>query len=109
MCNLYLIIGTTTRYVPLLIGQSVGSPFLFKYNHTIPFPKIALEKQLLWDHVHLDWTEERIKHREEAIPLRKHITVPLKEKVRLRQMMASNSHIMYMVKQGNTWYNLTKT
>ena len=77
VCNLYLIIGTTTRYVPLLIGQSVGSPFLFKYNHTIPFLKIALEKQLLWDHVHLDWTEERIKHREETIPLKEaHHSIP---------------------------------
>ena len=30
ICKLYLIVGSSTRYVPLLIGQGVGSPFLFE-------------------------------------------------------------------------------
>ena len=106
ICKLYLIVGNSTRYVPLLIGQGVGSPFLFKYNQIIPISNMSLEKQLIWDHVHLNWDSQRIKHKNEDIPLKQHISVPLKEKIRLRQLLTPSTQFMYMVKQGNTWYNL---
>ena len=81
ICKLYLIVGSSTRYVPLLIAQGVGFPFLFKFNQTIPMSRVTLEKQLLWEHVHLDWGEEVIKHKQEVFPLKQHITVPIKEKL----------------------------
>ena len=107
ICKLYLIVGNSTRYVPLLIGQGVGSPFLFKFNQVIPLSKVSLEKQFLWDHVHLNWGEERIKHKNEEVPLRQHISVPLKEKIKLRQLLTPSTQLMYMVRQGDTWYNLS--
>ena len=107
ICKLYLIVGSSTRYVPLLIGQGVGSPFLFKYNQVIPITKIFLKKQFVWDHVHIEWGEERILYKNETVPLKQHITIPLKEKVRLRQLLSTGSLLMYMVKQGDTWYNLS--
>ena len=107
ICKVYLIVGSSTRYVPLLIGQGVGSPFLFKYNQVISITKISLEKQLIWDHVHIEWGEERILYKNETVPLKQHITIPLKEKVRLRQLLSTGSLLMYMVKQGDTWYNLS--
>ena len=107
ICKLYLIVGSSTRYVPLLIGQGVGSPFLFRYNQIIPLVKISLEKQFIWDHVHIEWGEERIQHKNETVPLKQHITIPLKEKLMLRELLSSNSQLMHMVKQGDTWYNLS--
>ena len=36
ICDQYVILCNSTRYVPLKIGKCVGSPFLFTYAHTIP-------------------------------------------------------------------------
>ena len=69
---------------------------------------MTLHKQCLWDTLHLQWKEERICYKEKNIPLREHLNVPLKDKYRLRRMFNKNHQIMYMIKQGDTWYNLTK-
>ena len=46
--------------------------------------------------------------RTEESPLREYLNVPLKDKIRLRWILKKNYQVMYMVKQGDTWYNLTK-
>ena len=46
ICHIYTIIGNETRYVPIKIGQHVGSPYLFKFNTVIS------KERLLWDHLH---------------------------------------------------------
>ena len=40
------------------------------------------------------------------IPLKETVTVPLKDKLRLRNIFDGDFHAMFMVKQGDTWYNL---
>ena len=109
ICELYVILSNTTRYVTLQIGKGVGSPFLFTYSHIIPKKKITLQKQILWDHVHLEWSNERIKYKDSPTPVREHVTIPLKDKIRIRNMFLSDFKVMYMAKQGDTWYNLTPT
>ena len=109
ICELYVILSNTTRYVTLQIGKSVGSPFLFTYSHIIPKKKITLQKQILWDHVHLEWSNERITYKDSPSPVKEHVTIPLKDKIRIRNMFLSDFKVMYMAKQGDTWYNLTPT
>ena len=60
ICHIYIIMGNETRYVPIKIGQHVGSPYLFKFNTVIPRERLSLQRQLLWDHLHLDWIKEEI-------------------------------------------------
>ena len=106
ICHIHLVFSSTTRYVPLKIGQFTGSPFLFKYNQIPLTDQIALQKQCLWDNVHIKWEEEKITYKKEVMSLREHLNVPLIDKVRLRYIMAKDYHVMYMIKQGDTWYNL---
>ena len=80
ICELYVILCNSTRYVPLKIGKCVGSPFLFTYAHTIPKSKVQLQKQLLWDHVHLHWSNENIRYKDSPIPLKEHVTTKIGEK-----------------------------
>ena len=109
ICELYVILCNSTRYVPLKIGKCVGSPFLFTYAHTIPKSKVQLQKQLLWDHVHLHWSNENIRYKDSPIPLKEHVTTKIGDKIRIRNMFLSDFKVMYMAKQGDTWYNLTQT
>ena len=108
ICHIHIIFCDDTRYVPLKIGHCIGSPFLLKYNFLPPTENMTLHKQCLWDTLHLQWKEERISYKEKNIPLREHLNVPLKDKYRLRRMFNKNHQVMYMIKQGDTWYNLTK-
>ena len=49
---------------------------------------------------------EKINYKEKAMALRQHLNVPLIDKIRLRYLFSREHKIMYMVKQGDTWYNL---
>ena len=108
ICHVHIIFCNNTRYVPLKIGHYIGSPFLFQYNELPLVENITLHKHCLWDIIHVEWDEERIHYKDRSIPLREHLNVPLKDKIRLRRILKKNYQIMYMVKQGDTWYNLTK-
>ena len=109
ICYVHIIFCNNTRYVPLKIGHYIGSPFLFQYNELPLVENITLHKHCLWDILHVEWDEERIHYKDRSIPLREHLNVPLKDKIRLRWILKKkNYQIMYMVKQGDTWYNLTK-
>ena len=108
ICHVHIIFCNNTRYVPLKIGHYIGSPFLFQYNELPLVENITLHKHCLWDILHVEWDEERIHYKDRSIPLREHLSVPLKDKIRLRWILKKNYQVMYMVKQGDTWYNLTK-
>ena len=108
ICHIYIVIGNETRYVPIKIGQHVGSPFLFKYNTIICKERLSLQKQFLWDHLHLDWTEEEVVYKRQKIHLRQHVTIAFTDKFRLRSLLTPTCCLMYMVKQGDTWYQLTE-
>ena len=108
ICHVHVIFCNNTRYVPLKIGQYIGSPFLFQYNELPQVEHIILQRNCLWDLLHIEWDEERIHYKDRSIPLREHLNVPLKDKLRLRWILKQKYQVMYMVKQGDTWYNPTK-
>ena len=106
ICQLHLVVGNSTRYVPFKIGQHVGTPFLFEYNDLPNTKQITLQKEMLWDHIHIDWQNLMIQYKNTKVPLKQHVTVSLKDKLRLRNLFSGKYHIMLMVKQGDTWYHL---
>ena len=55
VCHIHLIFCNDTRYIPIKIGQYIGSPFLFKYNLLPPQENITLSKQCLWDTLDIQW------------------------------------------------------
>ena len=106
ICHIHLIVSGTTRYVPLKIGQYIGSPFLFTYNQTPQTDQVILKRQCLWDHIHINWKDEKVQFKDKAMALREHLNVPLIDKIRLRYIISREHQIMYMIRQGDTWYNL---
>ena len=79
ICHVHVIFCNNTRYVPLKIGQYIGSPFLFQYNELPQVEHIFLQRNCLWDLLHIEWDEERIHYKDRSIPLREHLNVPLKD------------------------------
>ena len=108
ICHVHLVISNTTRYTTIKIGHYVGSPFSFHYSHKLTTDQITMQKEILWDHLHIKWGKLKIKYKDNLIMLRQHITVPLVDKVRLRTIMSKPYNTMFMVRQGDTWYNLSQ-
>ena len=106
ICHIHLIVSGTTRYVPLKISQYIGSPFLFTYNQTPQADQVILKRQCLWDHIQINWKDEKVQFKDKAMALREHLNVPLIDKIRLRYIISKEHQIMYMIRQGDTWYNL---
>ena len=60
ICDVHLVLGNATRYVPLKIGQFVGSPFLFEYNRSPQVNQITLQKQKNKTNIKLAMGEEAL-------------------------------------------------
>ena len=108
ICHLHLVIGNATRYVPIKIGDTIGSPFLFQYTSLPSIEQITLQKECLWDHVHFSWGSNQVYYKEKKIPLRQHVTIPLSDKLRVRNIASKDYQVMFMVKQGETWYSMSQ-
>ena len=98
--HVHIIFFNNTRYVPLKIRHYIGSPFLFQYNELPLVENITLHRHCLWDILHVEWDEERIHYKDRSIPLREHLNVPLKDKLRLRWILKKNYQIMYQSLSG---------
>ena len=57
--------------------------------------------------MHIEWDNTTIYKTRKSIPVKHDITIPIKDKIRIRNMMRKNdTDILLMAKQGDTWYIL---
>ena len=108
ICHIHLVIGNATRYAPIKIGDTIGSPFLFQYTSLPSTEQTTLQKECLWDHMHFNWGNTQVYYKDKKIPLRQHVTIPLTDKMRVRSISSKEHQVMFMVKQGETWYNMSQ-
>ena len=87
-------------------GDTVGFPFLFQFSAIPSTDQIALQKECLWDHVHFNWGLNKVYYKNNQIPLRQHVTIPLSDKLKVRNISGGEHQVMFKVKQGETWYNM---
>ena len=57
----------------------------------------------------ISWGDIQVLENQIPIKLPKSVTVPLRHKIKNRQMMSFDWDVQYMIKQGPNWYNLTRT
>ena len=107
ICEIYMVFGNSTRYVPIKIGTSVGSPFDFYYNSFITPDKLTIEKKCLWDLIHVKWDGVHIEHDDQMVALRQHILIKPPLNWKLRSLLKTQCKVRYMAKQGTTWYNMS--
>ena len=102
-----LFFSDVNQYVTVKPCETMGSIHLFKFfGHLTPH-QITLERKLLWDVLKTDWKEVFMTLNVTIIHLPTSVTIPLREKFRLRCIMRKTSLLLHlMLGQGTSWYAL---
>ena len=108
VCHVYLFISTDCRYVPVRVTSCKGMLYFFSFKGTFEKSNITLKKNYLWDTIHIDWKDSSIMYNNKPLPVVQDITVPMLDKIRLRNLIKKKDAKIYiMTKQGTTWCPLT--
>ena len=68
---------------------------------------IKLNKNYIWDTLEIDWKEVTMTFNEDKIYLPGVVTINLKDKIKVRQLIKSEPLLFHlMLKQGITWFTL---
>ena len=108
--TIMLFFSDVKQYVPVKLCKSAGSIHLFQLYGQLDSDQIILEKNCLLDMVKIDWKEVFVTLNGKIIRMPKLVTVPLRDKYRLRTLMDKHSLLLHvMLRQGTSWYALDKT
>ena len=105
-----LVLGEDTHYLPLRIRKIVGHLHRVSIN-IIPSPdQIRLVRNWLWDTVVINWNNTELLNGEEVVDLPSTIVVPLRAKMKVRQIMSNrNLTVSLALTQDNYWYHIAQS
>ena len=108
-CTLYIFLYNCHFYVPLKIKRLAGHMQMYHIENPIPTTSLSYHKHCLWDSFIVDWKLMKMYVNGTPIHLPSSLTVPLRDKIKTRCMMAKDTlDLQFMIKQGTNWYNLTE-
>ena len=104
-----LVLGEDTHYLPLRIRKIFGHLHRVSIN-IIPSPdQIRLVRNWLWDTVVINWDNTELLNGEEVVNLPSTIVVPLRAKMKVRQIMSNrNLTVSLALTQDNYWYHIAR-
>ena len=83
---------------------------MYKLENYITPEQMSYPKLFLWDTIHFEWHSMHLHMNGQPVNLPSSVTMPLKDKIRARQMLAKKDlDLQFMIKQGPYWYSLNKT
>ena len=105
-----LVLGEDTHYLSLRIRKIVGHLHRVSINR-IPTPEqIRLVRNWLWDTFVINWNETELLNGEEIVDLPSTIVVPLRAKIKVRQIMSHrNLTVSLALTQDNYWYHIAQS
>ena len=105
--KIMLFISKVQYYVPLKLCKTAGSIHLFKITGMLTPENVKLKWNYITDIIEIDWNEVNVTLNENRENLPKSVTIKLKDKFKIRNMMKREPLLFHtMLKQGLTWFNL---
>ena len=96
--------------MPIKIADTHGRLHQFSMESRMHIDSISLQKCLTWDTLHIEWKDVKIKIGHKCLALPSDITIPIKDKIRLRHVLNGKSpNVFILVKQGATYYHINPT
>ena len=106
-CSLYLYFYNTCYFVPIKVADTHGRLHQFSMENRMHIDSVSLQKCLTWDTLHIEWKDVKIKIGNKCLALPSDITIPLKDKIRLRNVLNGKApNLFILVKQGATYYHI---
>ena len=107
--KIMIFLSDIKSYIPIKLCKTSGSIHLFKLTGSINRENITLHKNTLWDIMEIDWRLVTITLNGNVINLPGSVIIPFRDKFKIRWMMKSRPLLLHlMLKQGQTWYPLSK-
>ena len=108
-CTLYIFLYSSHFYVPLKVKRLTGHMHMYHLENPITPDSMSFHKKWLWDAFTINWKTMIIRINGEPVALPHGLTVPLRDKIKTRNIMKSEeTDLQFMIKQGANWYNLTE-
>jgi hypothetical protein len=107
-CTLHIFISDGPYFVPIKVASFNGPLHLLALEGNLLMREIRLLKRTIWDVLLVSWQDVLITKGDETLKLPSTIKVSLWHKYRLRRLFRPDSILTLMVRQGDTWYCLTK-
>ena len=108
-CTFYLFVFCDHYYSPLKICVLRGHFQNYKVEDSGTDLELILNKNWIYDTVNISLGDIQVLENEIPIKLPRTVSIPLRHKIKNRRMMSFDWDVQYMVKQGPSWYNLTRT
>jgi hypothetical protein len=107
MSSLYLFASLNDRFLPLKLATIKGHITLFSLKGCLTTDHVKLNQSTFWDTIQINWEEVELLYNSKPINIPADITLSIFDKIRARHIIKSPNPIYsFLVKQGNTWYNL---
>ena len=87
-----LFFSDIKQYVPVKLCKTAGSIHLFQIYGQLTLDQIILERNYLWDVIKIDWGEVSVTLNGAIIQLPISVTVSLRDKYRLRDLISKNHY-----------------
>jgi hypothetical protein len=107
MATLYLFASIDDRFLPLKLATIRGHITMFTCKGELTTEHVKLNTSTFWDTIQITWNEVELQYNGKSINIPADITLSIFDKMRARHIINSpNPEYSFLVKQGNTWYNL---
>jgi hypothetical protein len=83
LSGIYLFLSCNNYYVPLKLRSTPGLSHMFILNKQIHAQNVTIQKQFLWDILHIDWVDIVNKLNNVTVMLPHEITILLLDKIRV--------------------------
>ena len=92
----------TQFYIPVKLKHLSGHMHMSKLENAILQNRCLIISHFLWDTIHFEWHSIHVHMNGQPVNLPSSFTIPLKGKIRARQMLAKEDlDLQFMFKQGS--------
>ena len=106
-CSLFLFVVKDDRFIPIKLTSFQGHLMMIKLQGFLRLHDVTLNSNILWDTIQINWENAHILIAEKEHNMPTNICLPLTDKIKTKYIFNQNNpSFMFMVKQGQTWYNL---
>ena len=111
MVKIKLLITDTESYVPLQLTKLAGNVHLFKLTGALLLENVTLKKNWIWDVLEVNWNDVHITLNDSEINLPMSVVIPLEYKLKVRNLFRKTEslHLIVILKQRKSWFNLEST
>ena len=95
--KIMIFISNIKSYVPIKLCKTSGSIHLFKLMGSLQTKDVSLDRNKVWDILEINWRNITVMVNRNIINLPGSVTIPFRDKFRVRQMIRSRLLLLHLM------------